>query len=155
MKPNALIEQIQQDRATFAKHWNGLSEAQMTQRPGVQRDWSVKDLIAHIIWWENHMLNTVIFRLSGIEGVRIEDYHLVNGYVFEQNKNRNLQDVLTEFESNMSKLSGQISLLSDEQLNKTLTHPTADYPLIHHISGNSFEHYKEHTDDLRNYVERL
>ena len=34
-------------RALLSSQWEGLSEEQMTQRPGPHPEWSVKDIIAH------------------------------------------------------------------------------------------------------------
>jgi hypothetical protein len=59
MTPHDLLAQIRKDRAAMAKLWGCLTEEQMTHRPGPQADWSVKDLIAHMTWWESFIMEGV------------------------------------------------------------------------------------------------
>jgi len=59
MTPHTLLERIHTGREALAVLWCGLSEEQMIRRPGPQEDWSVKDLIAHVAWWESVILEHV------------------------------------------------------------------------------------------------
>ena len=52
MTADDLLARAGSERADLAALWQGLNREQMTRRPGPQPDWSVKDLIAHITWWE-------------------------------------------------------------------------------------------------------
>ena len=53
----------------------GLSEAELLQ-PGVTGTWSVKDIIAHVTWWEEEALEHLserpvlpLLRHLGVEGI--------------------------------------------------------------------------------------
>jgi hypothetical protein len=148
IKRDALLDRIRKDRSAFAAMWTGLSDAQMTQRPGVQDDWSVKDLIAHIVWWENLMLENVIAVKSSSDYHMIYDIDGQNIEVFAAHQNDNLADVLTAFENNLAKLEEHISALSDEQINHTRL---PKYPLLDHIIGDTYGHYAAHWADLELY----
>ena len=52
----AVLERIRKDREVLAALWGGLTEERMVRHPGPQEDWSVKDLIAHTMWWEDFIL---------------------------------------------------------------------------------------------------
>ena len=42
-------------RALLSSQWEGLSEEQMTQRPGPHPEWSVKDIIAQMFGYRTRM----------------------------------------------------------------------------------------------------
>ena len=155
MSQEGLVKQIREDRQSFAALWQNLSDEQMTQRPGPQADWSVKDLIAHIVWWENFMIWRIKDKLSGGEGKReksIDDY---NVQIFENNKDGDLPDILREFEDNLRKVVAFVETLSDEQINDTDVINISGEALLHYLIGDTFGHYDMHRDDLQSYVDSL
>ncbi|MDQ7026560.1 MAG: ClbS/DfsB family four-helix bundle protein [Anaerolineae bacterium] len=152
MKKDDLLARIHTERAAFAALWDGLSQEQMLQRPSVQEDWSVKDLIAHIIWWENHMLENVIAAKSGADYHMVDDIDAQNVDVFNAHKDHDLADVLSSFEANLARLEEHIGALTEEQIN-TIQLPT--YPLLEQIIGDTFAHYKAHRADLERYVSQV
>jgi hypothetical protein len=152
MKTIDLLDRIRKDRAAFAAMWAELSDSQMTQRPGVQEDWSVKDLIAHIVWWENLMLENVGAVKDNGPYHMIYDIDGQNDEVFVAHRDDNLADVLAAFEANLAKLEEHIGALSDEQINTT---QLPKYPLLEHIVGDTYGHYKTHRADLERYTKQV
>jgi len=63
-------------------------------QPGAVGEWSVKDVLAHLTAWEKRLLQ----RISGLPedgvGMGTPQY---NAQVYEANKDRFLEDVITEF----------------------------------------------------------
>jgi hypothetical protein len=59
MNKAELIEAIRSERAELEALWAGATEEQMTRRPGPQADWSVKDLIAHLVSWEQKLAGAI------------------------------------------------------------------------------------------------
>lgn len=152
MKKDDLLARIGTDRASFAALWNGLSQEQMLQRPGVQEDWSVKDLIAHIIWWENHMIDNVIAAKNSSDYQMVYDIDAQNADIFEAHKDHDLDDVLAAFEANLARLEEHIGNLTEGQINTT---QLPKYPLLDHIIGDTFGHYKSHRADMECYANQL
>ena len=152
MKKEDLLARIRKDRAAFAALWAGLSDTQMTQRPGVQDDWSVKDLIAHIVWWENLMLENVMAVKNNGSYHMIYDIDGQNAEVFAAHQDDILADVLAAFENNLANLEEHIGALTDEQINKT---QLPKYPLLEHITGDSYGHYEVHWADLERYTKKV
>jgi hypothetical protein len=155
MTQEDLLAQIHKDRASFAATWQNLTNKQMLQRPGPQDDWSVKDLIAHLIWWENFMIERVKDKLSGGEGKRTESIDSLNARIFEENQDRNLADILSEFALNLSKIEALVANLNNEQINDTNVINIKGEALLHYLIGDTFGHYDMHRDDLQNFVNNL
>lgn len=157
MNKNELLERIELDRAAFAALWAGLSDEQMTARPGPQPDWSVKDLIAHITWWEVYMVKRVAAVLEGRADQRVtdEDVDHYNAQTFEFNRDRPLGEILAEFYASFPPIIELIKAMSNDQINRAEAHRGAEIPPLYVIIGNTFGHYEDHIDDLRRYVESL
>src|SRR5690242_5159711 len=112
-KPD-LIARIRTDRAKFAAHWQHLTEAQMIQRPGPQADWSVKDLIAHISFWERLMIDTIQKLTHGENPQPLEDADTINPGVFRENMHRALEEVLAEFSGQLELIEAALTPLSED-----------------------------------------
>ena len=55
MDRQQLLKQLDKRWIAFKESYAGLSDSQMTI-PGVTGNWSVKDIIAHVTWWEEEAL---------------------------------------------------------------------------------------------------
>ncbi|GAB5494474.1 MAG: hypothetical protein Phog2KO_46890 [Phototrophicaceae bacterium] len=155
MTQSDLRQRIRTDRQSFAKLWQNLTDEQLTQRPSCQEDWSIKDLIAHIIWWEDFMIWRINDKLSGGDGKRSQSIDDYNVDIFEQHKDRGLDDILAEFESNLPKVDTFISQFSDEQINNPEVINISGQALLHYLIGDTFGHYAMHRNDLQAYVDSL
>lgn len=58
--------------ADLEASYAGLSEAEMT-RPGIAGDWSVRDILAHVSWWEEEALEHLPTILAGGRPPRYAD----------------------------------------------------------------------------------
>lgn len=155
MTREALWRRIQNDRAAFAAVWADLSREQMVARPGPQEDWSVKDLIAHITWWEQFLLERLTKWLNGETLVPLTDYDAKNAEIFEAYKDVPLEIVLDEFDASLLDLEEALAQLDDEQLHDPDRYPTWGRPLFAFWAGNTFGHYGDHIADLQAYVRRI
>lgn len=153
-----LIERTRRDREAFAALWHGLSDAQMIQRPAVQETWSVKDLIAHITWWEGYMIDRVKNLLAGNPDQRLNsdaEVDAINARVYDTFKDQPLQETLAAFESSWPRVLALLESMSDAQINDKSLYTQAEVPPLHIIIGNTFGHYEEHTEDLQRYLDTL
>jgi len=64
MKKQQVIDKLEQAWAAFQQSYAGLTDEQMVA-PGVTGDWSVKDLLAHVSWWEEEALKHLPHILQG------------------------------------------------------------------------------------------
>jgi hypothetical protein len=140
----------------LAALWVDLTEGQMICRPGPQEDWSVKDVMAHVAWWESFILERATNMINGAKSEPAEHHDVLNARAYEQNKDRPLAEVLAEFEANWLKLEALISSLTDEQLNTPAYYRTYDgVALLPILEAGTVSHYPVHLADLHAYVERL
>ncbi len=156
MTPDELMARIRRDRASFAALWAGLTDEQMTRRPGPQSDWSVKDLIAHISAWEKRMLDNGEHLRKGEPLISRPDIDTVNADIFAANKDRPLADIRVEFEAQMARLESALGSLSEDEINDAQRFPQLQgRPLLFPIIGDTFGHYNDHRSDLERYVNSL
>lgn len=156
MTPHELLQRIHKDRRALAELWAGLTEEQMVRLPGPQEDWSVKDLIAHVTWWESFILERVTDLIHGEKSEPAEHQDVLNARTYEQHKDRPLAEILAAFDANWSMLETLISSLNDGQINTPAYYQTYDgVALLPILRAGTFGHYPSHMADLRAYVERL
>ena len=154
MTPQDVLNQILQGRESLAMLWGSLSEEQMVRRPGPQEDWSVKDMIAHIIWWESFILERVIDLINGAKSEPAEPHDVLNARAYELYKDCPLTELLSAFDDNLAKWEALISSLDSEQINTPDYYPTYDgIALLPILGAGTFNHYPSHLSDLRAYVE--
>ncbi len=155
MSGDDLLERAQRERAELAALWAGLSDEQLTRRPGPQPDWSVKDVIAHITWWEGAMVNWVSRALTGEMLARTETPDEINARIHADNRDLPLAVVLEAFDKSFAPVEALLGRLDDDEINDAELVNIRDMPLLYFIVGNTFAHYADHVDDLRAYVEGL
>jgi uncharacterized protein (TIGR03083 family) len=112
--------------------------------PSLADGWSVKDVLAHITWWEQQMLlklRGVHMELHREDEEWAETIKRVNAQVFEDLHARPLPDVLTAYGRSYAEVLAAVEALEEADL--------ADLDLWNHIACDSYEHYAEHLQDLR------
>ena len=55
MTKEQVLHKLEQAWTSFNESYAGLSDDQIVQ-PGVTEDWSVKDILAHVCWWDEEAL---------------------------------------------------------------------------------------------------
>jgi hypothetical protein len=156
MTPQDLLERIHKDRKILAALWEGLTVEQVVLRPGPQEDWSVKDLIAHISWWENFIISQVRELINGKKSEPVEHHDLINAQIYQRYKDSSLAEILAAFDANWPRLEALINSLTDQQINTPAYYQTYDgVALLPILGAGTFYHYPSHMADLRAYVEKL
>jgi hypothetical protein len=150
-----LLARVKKDRTEFASLWAGLTEAQVLQRPGPQDDWSVKDLIAHITYWENYMIERIGKIIAGTDSPGNRELDDINAQLFEDNKDRTLDDITSDFDANLQRLESFITGLTDEQINDAGAVDYGGKQLLKFLISDTFGHYGMHQPDLEGYVKQV
>jgi uncharacterized protein (TIGR03083 family) len=156
-----LLYHLSADRQQLEEFIATLSEEELT-RPGPEK-WSVKDHLAHIIVWEKSGLALLAGEdRAAAVGVDKELYEHgetdpQNDVIYQQHKDRSLDDVLAEFREVRAKTIEAVSALSDEDLRKPYSayqpgDPNNETPVIDSIIGNSTEHDLEHLEWIKALV---
>lgn len=162
MRKTALINQLKADRAWIEAMLSQLTEEQM-DRPGVQGNWSVKDIIAHLTVWERRgtqwikwariaaQSNDAEVPLAGYSG---EDVDHLNQEHYLENKAHPVQDVLRDFAESFPPLLAQIEALREEDLDVVFQSDWTDhqpYPITEIVSWR-FYHYRGHGKCIEDWI---
>lgn len=156
MNKAELLDAIHKTRA----EWDDLIaqvDRSRYEQPGVSGHWSLKDVLAHISWYEREIGHMLRIR-SYAEG---SEWWMLpldeqNQHIYELNKDRTLEDVLAESRATYADLLSALETISDEDLQdpeRFEFHPPGALPW-QIIAQNSSEHYPHHTRDLRGWLAR-
>ena len=130
-------------------------------RPGVSDDWSVKDHMAHLMWWEQRVLRVLRGEPDPIEVVppraamgatgqgspeesEEEQLARVNTYVRAQSVHLSLDEVRAAFDASYQEMLRLIETAPDDELARYY-----DW-----ISGNAADHYDEHIRWIGAWMDR-
>ena len=156
------------DSATFIKtlietrsQWDDLIaqiDEQWMLEPGVEGIWSVKDIIAHILWNELEMVPLIQTRsLVGSDLWELPQDER-NEAVYQLYRDTPLSDILSQEREAYAQLLQEARLLSDDELNDP--HRFKDMPDSEGwipwriIAGCSFRHYPDHMDSIKRWLNR-
>lgn len=142
-----ILEQIRTSRQQFVDVLARVEPARMTE-PGVNGEWSVKDVLAHIAWWEQHLLRRLraghddLF-VEGVNGREATDR--ANADVYAANRERSLADVRAEYDTSYRELLATIESMPADEL--------ASDEMYNVIGSDTFKHYPEHTAMLNTWLD--
>ncbi len=134
MSPDDVVAEIKLERAKFAENWAGLTPEQMVALPGPQDDWSVKDLMAHITWWEDYIVRMSEALTAGQTFSSVSDYDAKNAEILVSSQQRSLDDILNAFKAMGETVIATVERLSDTQLNDLMI---SEVPLLYKIMADT------------------
>jgi hypothetical protein len=153
-----LIAEIHREWGLLEAVLNGLSEAQMTA-PATLGLWSVKDMLAHISYWEKFLLDRLGSAISGEAGQyppihSDAEVDRLNARVFAENQERPLSAVLLEFRNLYTGVLTAVEALDEAAIARPLP---LDFPLDNLIAwqiirANTSDHYQEHRLALEDWL---
>ena len=130
-----------------------LTPAQLSQ-PGVAGDWSVKDMLAHIAWYQAEEVE--FFGETGVAASPLwaTPQDARNELLLAQNRERTLDDILAEFRRAFARFCRVVGGLSDAELNQLGRFPdtSADRLPWQAIAIHSYEHDREHIAMIRQWL---
>ena len=155
----ALLEVIHKERKNLETLLEGLTDAQKVES-GVEADWSIKDIMAHIAAWERLAQDRIHATMTGeplkISVITGDDFvDQFNANVFEENKDLPLDTVEKEFKESFLAFVTQIESLENDVLSKKLPFDWArDLTAKVLISANTHWHYLEHANSIAKWLDR-
>jgi uncharacterized protein (TIGR03083 family) len=141
-----ILEHVHATHNEFSEALAQIPPERMTL-PGVNGDWSVKDVLAHISWWERHLLRRLhtgqddLYR-PGVDPRAATD--TANAEIFAASHERPLQDIRAEFDASYQELLNALETLPAELATEDETYQV--------IGADTFGHYPEHTAMLRAWL---
>jgi uncharacterized protein (TIGR03083 family) len=134
-----------------------LSVAEINQ-PGAVGVWSVKDVLAHIAFWNRYTVNMLQAILRGETPNLVADdaTERNNASVVAQYYQRSLAAVIADWQRAREDLLDALEELDDEDLNDPDRFPwSAGRTLLDRIAGNSYDHEQEHIEQIRAWLQSV
>ncbi|MCC7355804.1 MAG: phosphoribosylanthranilate isomerase [Anaerolineae bacterium] len=155
MNKAQFLDNLQTERARWEALLAQVDKARLTEQ-GVAGEWSVKDVIAHVAWFEREMVGVLrqrALRGSDLWNVRQEQR---NAVIFQENQYRPLADVLAEAREVYRQLLPLIEALTDEDLNDAsrFAEMPAEWKPWQVLADNTYDHYRAHAPSIQTWLEK-
>jgi uncharacterized protein (TIGR03083 family) len=155
-----LLALIRQERAGLATLIAGLDAAQWTA-PAMGNGWSIKDLLAHIAAWESLALGWIAAGVRGenpavpAPGLTWDDLDRLNAQIYAANRDRSRAEVQAEAQRSYAAFLVLVESLSEPDIVEPGRFTWAKGGnIVGPIAANSYEHYQEHGDEIRAWLDR-
>lgn len=134
----------------FQASYAGLPDRWLLE-PGVTGEWSVRDLIAHVTWWEEEALKHLPLILDGGRPPRYSVTYggidAFNALMTEQWRNLSLDEVRDRFEQTHRRLVAYVESVPPERF-------LVDTRARRRLRLDTYGHYPIHTADIQRWRER-
>jgi muconolactone delta-isomerase len=148
-----LIDELRTVRQAWDLVLGGLESDALVQ-PGAVGDWSAKDVVAHVTWSERETAGMLRARaLVGSELWRLPE-EARNAAVYEENRDRPVQDILSESAVVHGELLAVLEGIPEAELLGAAWFRAlpGDWPPYRVVEVNVTEHYRHHLADLRRWL---
>ena len=153
-----LLESIRTTRELLDKKFSKLTPKQMVW-PGSMDDWSVKDILAHLVDWEQRFIEWYKAGRRGeipetpAPGYTWRELPKLNQEGFEKHKHETLEDVLERYEKSYREILELIEGMKEREIFEAKYYEwTGDSSLLPWIAANTSSHYNWARRNIRTTV---
>jgi hypothetical protein len=152
-----LLQTLKEKRAAFDATIAKVPHDQLTTQ-NVQGEWSVKDIIAHLNYYEGWIADRLHEQLQGKSYIptQLDMMHFDerNKITYAQNKDRTLEDVLTSSKQTFERLVAGIEAHTEAFLTEPQTFEGAPEPVViaNMLSGDVYDHYADHIPYIEEWL---
>lgn len=166
MLKKQFIAKLLRERDKFELLLNRVGYIRRMTLNGVVGKWSVKDVLAHILAYEQYMADRMEEILQGETylpcktqtaldafldefgypdfGSPLLDDDAPNAWVIERYRNVSLEDVVTQENQAFSSIVSSLEKLTEEIINR--------HNLYERVANNTYKHYRAHIRDIREWL---
>ncbi|WKZ42615.1 MAG: ClbS/DfsB family four-helix bundle protein [Anaerolineales bacterium] len=160
------IEKLLRERDKFELTLNRVGFTRRMTLKGVTGKWSIKDILAHILAYEQYIADRLNEILHGQEytpcktqsaldafldehgypdfGSPLLDDESPNAWVVEKYKNVSLEDVVAQEVQAFSTIVSMLEKLPQKLID--------EHNLFDRVANNTYKHYREHLRDIRHWL---
>lgn len=152
-RTGALIEELTAAREEFHAALAAL-DPETLERPGVEGDWSARELVAHLGYWAGYVVEVI----GAVEDGRVEEHYAnrapvddVNATVAKVARDTNLGTVRKRETASVEALVERLRRVDPSLLDAALP---SGFPLEALVREDGIDHYREHAGTLRERAAR-
>jgi hypothetical protein len=136
-RKSSLLSLMQTEHTQLEALLTTLSEEQLL-RPDVTGSWSVKDVLAHLTWWEQEMISEILHGVELDPGLGGEPWSTerANALMVEAKRNTPWSEILAAFHDSYQQILRMVEDLTELDL--------AHDEIYTHLVNNTGNHYAEH-----------
>jgi hypothetical protein len=160
MKKSELLDWLQEEYQQWEAFLDQIEPARMDQ-PGVNSDWSMKDIVAHLTGWQPRLITRIQAAQRGEAEppppwpAHLQTEDEVNAWIYETNHGRSVNDVLDESHQVFQQLLAVIEGLPEDVRIEPKWHLVwlngERFP-----AGEFFDHFHDdHEPGMRAWLARL
>ncbi len=157
---SALLAEIRVERHTLDDLLRGLTNRQMTQRDVTAAGWSVKDILGHLIGWQQMNLTWYETGEWGdnpavpAPGLTWKDVRQLNERIYRRHRRRSLKAVLEDYDTFHNRMVDLIYNVSDSDLVRVGRYKWAGptWTLSDFIRANTASHYRWACKHMRRWL---
>jgi hypothetical protein len=160
------LARLMRERDKFELLLNRVGYTRRMTLKGVSGKWSVKDMLAHVLAYEQYIADRMNEVLHGEEytpcktqnaldafldeygypdfGSPLLDDNAPNAWVTEKYRNVSLDEVVSQEIQAFTAIVSFLEKLSDEMMN--------EHHFYDRIANNTYRHYREHTAEIRRWM---
>jgi hypothetical protein len=150
-----LLAEIEHERQALEQLFATISAEHMAQ-PDIVGPWSIKDVVAHLIAWEQLFLGWYAAGLRGekpalpAEGFNWRQLPQLNQHIYEQYHERDLNEILERSRLSYREIYQLVESLPEEDLFTPGKHAwTGKNALVTYIAANTNDHYRWARQEIR------
>jgi uncharacterized damage-inducible protein DinB len=127
--------------------WNAIAELseEAMSHPARDGDWSVKDILAHLAFWEQDATQRLEFIAAGrSDKIRYygsdEQIDETNADVYYRRRDWTLEQAMQALRRARERMLEALTAITDDQL----ASKPSGIPVLHWLAGDTYEHDQEH-----------
>jgi hypothetical protein len=142
-----LLQRLDTAWTAFRESYAGLSEAEILE-PGVTKAWSIRDIIAHVTWWEEEALTHLPLILEGGRPPRYSVTYggidAFNALMTERKKGLPVSEVLRQVDEIHRRLIDLIQSVPEDQF-------VRETRFRRRLRLDTYHHYPQHAEAIRRW----
>jgi hypothetical protein len=150
MNKQLLMKRLEQAWKTFEQSYSELSEHELT-KPGVTGEWTVKDIIAHVTWWEEEALKHLPTILTGGKSPRYSVLYggidAFNALMTDKKKSLPLSEVMRQQGDTHRRLIDFIRSAPED-------HFSRETRFLRRLRLDTYSHYLKHARAIQKWREQ-
>lgn len=155
VKKDSFIETLRRSRQAWEDALAAISKEERAV-PGFAGEWSLKDVVAHIAWYEREMVGILRARRFVGSDLWEQELEARNAEIHALNALRLPADVFAEEGVLYEEMMALLDALDEQALNQAAAFPgmPAEWMPWEVIASNTYEHYDDHLAQAKAWAAR-